>query len=537
MDRQIAWYEDFHRWQSDEYWADMRNAAQLLEKSVSLEARELSRSLSRPVADVGSSSLANIMAALVEAAPKVDELVQKLKQETDLSIERSLRLQVNKDGEFLRQLAAFLDELASVDEEIDDAESEDEEEILAQAPRTKMAAAMAAYMRNLRGQARSRFNRRSQNRTSRAGRIAEWIGDRTLSDADLDAVGESLQTQAALRRFTNPVGRYVGGVAGRYRRYRRVRQSENLWYAAEATGGDVSPLEVDAMLLCAMGAASSLIRNREIRRNIDESAYAPLKDHMRLVRNQIMVDEATDFSPLQLACIGALSNPGIQSFFACGDFNQRITSWGTRSIDELRWAFPRIDARPIQVSYRHSRQLSQLAVDIVRLCGGGLVGVELPEHVSNEGVTPVLGVSLARREAIIAWLGQRIVEIEKLTKPLPSVAVLVNDEAEVGPIADGLAAALTGDNLNVVACYKGQFAGQENDIRVFDVQHIKGLEFEAVFFIGVDKLDELQPELFDKYLYVGATRAATYLGLTCAGDSLPQKIQPLASSLAVDWQQ
>lgn len=42
--------------------------------------------------------------------------------------------------------------------------------------------------------------------------------------------------------------------------------------------------------------------------------------------------------------------------------------------------------------------------------------------------------------------------------------------------------------MNVVPCYEGQFAGQNNDIRVFDIQHIKGLEFEAVFFVGVGDL-------------------------------------------------
>ena len=50
---------------------------------------------------------------------------------------------------------------------------------------------------------------------------------------------------------------------------------------------------------------------------------------------------------------------------------------------------------------------------------------------------------------------------------------------------------------------------------VFNVKHIKGLEFEAVFFIGIDRLAEIQPNLYDKYLYVGTTRAATYLGITC----------------------
>jgi len=258
---------------------------------------------------------------------------------------------------------------------------------------------------------------------------------------------------------------------------------------------------------------------------------------MSLVKNQIMVDEATDFSPIQLACMGALSTPGIQSFFACGDFNQRITTWGSRSTDEMRWAFPQIEIRPIQVSYRHSRQLNQFAIDIVRLCAGETVDVALPEDVDNEGVLPVLGTSLASREEVVVWLARRIVEIEQFTRPLPSVAVLVNDEAEVGPLAEGLKAALVDQNLNVVACYEGRSVGEENDIRVFDVQHIKGLEFEAVFFIGVDTLAALRPELFDKYLYVGATRAATYLGLTCAGSKLPQKIETLQAGFAADWSQ
>ncbi|TIQ27764.1 MAG: hypothetical protein E5X61_22105 [Mesorhizobium sp.] len=128
-----------------------------------------------------------------------------------------------------------------------------------------------------------------------------------------------------------------------------------------------------------------------------------------------------------------------------------------------------------------------------------------------------------------------MIEIERLTKPLPSVAILVNDEAEVGPLADRLKTALADQNLNVIACYKGQSVGQDSDIRIFDVQHIKGLEFEAVFFVGIDTLATLRPELFDKFLYVGATRAATYLGLTCVGSALPKKIGSLQSDFVQGW--
>jgi hypothetical protein len=61
-------------------------------------------------------------------------------------------------------------------------------------------------------------------------------------------------------------------------------------------------------------------------------------------------------------------------------------------------------------------------------------------------------------------------------------------------------AALGEHNIQVVACPQGRVMGQNNDVRVFDVQHIKGLEFEAVFFIAIDRLATLQPKLFDKYL-------------------------------------
>jgi DNA polymerase III delta prime subunit len=536
LDRQTAWYEDFSNWQSDDFWADLRGAANLLANAENAEARRLAESLTAIVADAGTDSNAQVMTALADAAENVGRLLQEMKEATDGAIRRGLTLQVHRDPQFLEKLAVFLDSLGTPEDEPDDPDGEDEEET--QAPRTRMAAAMSAYMRNLRSQARARFGRRTIGRTTRVGRIAEWIHDRTLAEGDLRDIGKSLQTQASLRRFTRPVRRYIHGIAARYRRFRRARQSENNWYVAHPIGAsDVDPLEVDLMLLCVMQASSSLLRDRTIRRNIDEPAYAVLKDFMGLVRNQIMVDEATDFSPIQLACMGALSSPGIQSFFACGDFNQRITSWGSRSIDEMHWAFPRIEVRPIQVSYRHSRQLNQLATEIVRLCAGETVDVALPDDVDNEGVAPVLGTDLAQRDDIIDWLALRIIEIEMFTKPLPSVAVLVNDEAEVGPLADGLKAALADQNLNVVACYKGQFAGQENDVRVFDVQHIKGLEFEAVFFIGVDTLATLRPELFDKYLYVGTTRAATYLGLTCTGAGLPEKIESLQSSFAADWRQ
>ena len=44
--------------------------------------------------------------------------------------------------------------------------------------------------------------------------------------------------------------------------------------------------------------------------------------------------------------------------------------------------------------------------------------------------------------------------------------------------------------------------------------------------VAIDRLAAREPTLFEKYLYVGASRAATYLGITCGG-TLPEAMAPL----------
>jgi DNA helicase IV len=266
---------------------------------------------------------------------------------------------------------------------------------------------------------------------------------------------------------------------------------------------------------------------------IDEPHFNTLRTVRSLYRSQIVVDEATDFSPLQLACMAQLADPAIESFVACGDFNQRVTVWGTRSENELRWVFPDFDIRSIVVTYRHSRQMNDFARALRSLSGAGGADAELPEHLSTDGYDPVVAKALEGGDRV-TWLAARICEIEQTTGKLPSIAVFVPSEDEVQPIALALNNALSGQNIRCVACPSGQVRGQDNDVRVFDVQHIKGLEFEAVFFVDVDELARRYPDLFDKFLYVGATRAATYLGLTSRAD-LPTKLAQLTSEFGVSW--
>jgi DNA helicase IV len=281
-------------------------------------------------------------------------------------------------------------------------------------------------------------------------------------------------------------------------------------------------------------SGSDLLLRPTVQREIGAVEWATLRTVRSALRHQVLVDEATDFSPIQLGCMAALANPLGTSFFACGDFNQRLTTWGSRNLRDVTWACPGLSHETITISYRQSSQLNELAKAIVSLGGGDAGAVALPEGVDNEGVPPVLVESLPSVAAVALWLAQRINEIEDFVKKLPSIAVLVMSEAEVEPLAEALSKRLADNNLRAIACRDGQTMGNENDVRVFDIQHIKGLEFEAVFFVGVDRLTAEQPELFDKYLYVGTTRAATYLGVTCEA-VLPASLERMRPMFAQRW--
>ena len=293
------------------------------------------------------------------------------------------------------------------------------------------------------------------------------------------------------------------------------------------------PLEVDIVLLSILRSTTELLRRSEVLRNVDNATWSALRNALDQYRTQVLVDEATDFSPIQLACMYALTHPRSKSFFACGDFNQRLTTWGTRTPEQMHWVCTDLQTRDVAIAYRQTRQLNDLSSAIIDLTGGTKPKVKLPPEVDNDGVPPAL-IENASESGRIAWLANRIVEIESLVRQLPSVAIFVPCEAEVQPVAAALSHALQEQNLRVVACPNGQVVGQQNEIRVFDVQHIKGLEFEAVFFVDLDRLAVETAELFPSYLYVGSTRAATYLGVTCR-KTLPPLMKAIAKTFVPRW--
>jgi superfamily I DNA/RNA helicase len=222
---------------------------------------------------------------------------------------------------------------------------------------------------------------------------------------------------------------------------------------------------------------------------------------------QVFVDEATDLSAVQLACTIELANPRLRSWFACGDLRQRITANGIQNRAEIEWlnrvTGVQVDIREIEIGYRQSQRLRDLADALSAFDTDGAVLTKPPRGSEEADVWPLLGERLSG-DGLAGWLAQRIYEVESAIGRLPSIAVFVDGDDLIDPVVAAARPILERRNVRIVGCKEGRVVGDASEVRVFDVQHIKGLEFEAVFFVGIDALAQRIPDLFQRFFYVGA---------------------------------
>ena len=528
---QISWFEDFTRWHDKQFWETLATAAVTLSQSEQKDIARLGRAMLHLTKEARESGAVSKLDAIYARSEFIRKHLLVLKTTIDGELKKFLNLRVNNDPNFLDELFSFTEKLTLTEQED---ESDDEEEETFN-PTGKRTIAANAYTNAMRSYARSVAQKIPLRKQTRARKIIDWLGDRIPERDKLMAIGASANLRTALQKFSNPATQLINGTRTSYRRYRREAQIDGRWYQQNADfGSNATALEIDIILLSMLRNSAAITKLPSVMRDNTSPARNIVDRFTNLQVNQVMVDEATDFSPVQLSAMATLTPAGLGSFFACGDFNQRVTDWGSRSEVDIKWVVPQIASRHIQVLYRQSVKLSVFANEIISLTGGLSVSSLKSKFANNEGVSPILKIGIHDPEASAKWLAKRIVEVENAVSTLPSIAVLVADEADVEPVATALNEALEKESINVIACHDGQVKGNESAVRVFNVEHIKGLEFEAVFFLDLDKLARQKPDVFDKYLYVGATRAATFLGITCSND-LPKMLKPLHSKFKPDW--
>jgi DNA polymerase III delta prime subunit len=429
---------------------------------------------------------------------------------------------MNKHRDLLDRLRRTLESPAADEAERADRDDEDEDEaeLTPNAGRVSPSQAAKAWRETVLRRAAEIVDGRSRTATGTSRRLLQELGEAAPKDEFLRTLGIKVVLLENLRYLGRTYQNLIEVIPKSYQVYRREMLREDKWYRRDQRSviekRSICGAEVDILaLLMLRNARVFLTRDRNALLHSSATTRVAILDSVRgEYFTQVLVDEASDFSALQLACMLELSHPNVRSLFASGDVRQRVTTWGVQSIDELRqFVAADFDAREIKLGYRQSRLLAELAEEIAGRA------TQTPAHIAASAdaqIRPVLGEEL-RGQALAVWLRTRIQEIERSVGRLPSVAIFVDGESRIDPVLNSLSPLLAEVNLEVIACRDGRVVGNQAQVRVFDLQHIKGLEFEAVFFVGIDVLAHEKPDLFDKFLYVGFTRAATYLGVTCEG--------------------
>lgn len=235
----------------------------------------------------------------------------------------------------------------------------------------------------------------------------------------------------------------------------------------------------------------------------------------------IGVDEATDFHLIDLLAIHSLSNPEIASVTYSGDLMQRLTEGGIRDWKELKLFIKDFEIKNLQISYRQSPTLLGIAESIYQKATG-----KNSEYMSfmdkDENEPKPLFFKNEEEDEILDWISKRIIEIyNSYGGFIPSIAIFLSKESELDSFSRKLGNidCLSDLDIKVLACSNGQILGDKNTVRVFSIDYIKGLEFEAVFFHKIEEVFEIgSKELVLKNLYVGLSRASFYLGLTSLKD-------------------
>jgi DNA helicase IV len=227
----------------------------------------------------------------------------------------------------------------------------------------------------------------------------------------------------------------------------------------------------------------------------------------------IAIDEAADFSVIELLAMHSFRHPDISSVTISGDLMQRMTGNGLQNWESFTGMVESPLIENLTKSYRQSPTLLSIAQDIYRYSTEK--NAEYTSYMDNDPSEPkpLMIISEDPTDRLV-WIADRIREIDTIYRAsvgaLPSVAVFVPYENDIESFRSELDEKLDGD-FDII---NGSVAGGRGAIKVYAVNKVKGLEFEAAFFHDLDKLETLEDNLLLKYLYVGLSRATFYLGIT-----------------------
>lgn len=254
-------------------------------------------------------------------------------------------------------------------------------------------------------------------------------------------------------------------------------------------------------------------------KQIKTSTSAKIKHHYieayeEVARPIIGIDEATDFSVCDIYAMQSLLTRDFNSLTLCGDMMQRMTTYGIKSWTELDGIVPNPTVVEMKTSYRQSKKVLEVARQLYIDTLG-----ETPSYKafmkSTKVPAPLFYVD-ENESAKIQWISKRISEVYRAYgEQLPSIAIFVNDKGYIPRFIESLQLSefFSKNDIKVLDGTTGNKKIAENHICVYPIDVVKGMEFDVVFFHNIDN-SSADTEIVKRYIYVGVSRAAFFLGIT-----------------------
>lgn len=448
------------------------------------------------------------------------------------SVAGRICVQITKESERASEIADLFNQWKSNGQEVDEEEEDDDTEIESEDFEEKESQLSVDFERELfvklkslcRKQALRRFDKNTKF-SKRDQELFKLIPE-VEEQKEYEQIGQTAFFKKYFERIIKGVLanilREIPMVYKKFRRKQWISKSGNwdLQILGKLVNTDknsrIHPDEQALLLLFINEICFRLSKEfKQLYGRINHPYLNAYKAHCKPI---IAIDEATDFAIIDLLSICSFRHPELSSVTLSGDVMQRLTVNGLNSWEDFIKVAPGTEIKNLEVSYRQSPTLLSLAQSIYEVSTGKKA--EYKSYIKKDEAEPrpLLFVSEDEEEKL-NWISERILEIYRAYgDTIPSIAIFMPDESHLDRFARQLGNLdiLSDVGILVKACKDGEVLGDKNTVRIFSIDKIKGLEFEAVFFHDFDDLlnQNLPHDLLLKYLYVGLSRATFYLGLT-----------------------
>lgn len=225
--------------------------------------------------------------------------------------------------------------------------------------------------------------------------------------------------------------------------------------------------------------------------------------------HHVVIDEAQDFSPFQLAVLKERTRG--DSFSILGDLSQGIHEYkGIRNWSEFTDLFhSKSGYYQLEKSYRSTMEIIRFANEVLN-AGTDPIHLAEPVFRSGENVKIINTDQQTRVERMIETVNQL------KEKNVESIGLIGRTQEQCEQIHEQLSS--IGIDSGLIHPGQRRYSG---GLSVLPVYLAKGLEFDAVILMDVDHKHYEQTERDAKLLYVGCTRALHDLWLFYSGESSP----------------